>query len=421
MYTAQQAANDLLTLNYALILERFEYAFYSYVQSTFPASSFTSAVNAYLTTILDHETIHVQTLAETIALRGGTVYPNCTYTFTSITTPAQVLATAALLEATGVGAYDGAVNTITDTNLQKIAATIATVEARHAAILNLLVNASSSPFPQSPVAAGPGLDPAVAPNVTYAMVLATGLITCPFTPVFPSVLITAAGVLGDPAFTGFHNQHFQVHGIPNKLFNLLSTPTLQVNARFKMIKDGEAMTSGQMRHVRLLSEIKSGSSSSSLPITTAFSHDGTFLGEMGIKLQSHSLHVLAGAYATGIHTVTLDGVALPVSNKPVMLTKTIAVTRPHTHSLVVDTAEVSFVIVNSDHFFNIEQATLNMAEFADMIIDGMLGQTADSKWAVQSTAAFKQHMIMDFLLQGDDLFSDDFVANQFGQAAAKDE
>jgi hypothetical protein len=54
---------------------------------------------------------------------------------------------AALLENTGVTAYDGALSQITSASLKTAAATIATVEARHAAYVNLLSGAS--PFPSS--------------------------------------------------------------------------------------------------------------------------------------------------------------------------------------------------------------------------------------------------------------------------------
>ncbi len=60
---------------------------------------------------------------------------------------AQFVATAQIFENTGVMAYAGAVNTLASEILLTVAATIATVEARHAAYLNLLIG--QSPFPSS--------------------------------------------------------------------------------------------------------------------------------------------------------------------------------------------------------------------------------------------------------------------------------
>ena len=57
----------------------------------------------------------------------------------------QFLAIAKVLEDTGVSAYDGAVKLIRDPGLLTAAATIATVEARHAAYLRLITG--DIPFP----------------------------------------------------------------------------------------------------------------------------------------------------------------------------------------------------------------------------------------------------------------------------------
>src|SRR6185437_10630082 len=95
---------------------------------------------SYFGMIASHEATHVSLIRSTISLRGGTPVPPCNYSFGGITTVSAYVATARILENTGVMAYDGAVNTITDTNLETFAATVATVEARHASYLNLISN-----------------------------------------------------------------------------------------------------------------------------------------------------------------------------------------------------------------------------------------------------------------------------------------
>lgn len=72
--------------------------------------------------------------------------PACIYSF-NVQTVAQFVTAAQLFENTGVRAYTGAVDTISSETLLTVAATIATVEARHAAYLNVLVG--QSPFPNS--------------------------------------------------------------------------------------------------------------------------------------------------------------------------------------------------------------------------------------------------------------------------------
>lgn len=88
--------------------------------------------------------------ARTLPLVPAAV-PPCNYTFpvTNVTTYVGV---AKVLEATGVLAYDGAINRFSDKGLIQVAATIATVEARHSAFLNQLTGPppfQGVPFPDS--------------------------------------------------------------------------------------------------------------------------------------------------------------------------------------------------------------------------------------------------------------------------------
>ena len=182
------APTDIDVLNYALTLERLEAAFYTdglkrfapsdFVNSTFATglgntnglfgdSASTTALS-YLYLIRDHEQTHVRTLISTITSLGGTPKPLCTYNFTYNTLD-QFLAIAVVLEDTGVSAYDGAVRLISNPAILTAAATIATVEGRHASYLRLITGAN--PFPNA-------FDPAM----TMAQVLAAagGFITsCP--------------------------------------------------------------------------------------------------------------------------------------------------------------------------------------------------------------------------------------------------
>jgi len=185
-YTRTQQDNDITALNYALTLENLENAFYIYSLARFSSADFVAAglpsyYYDFSRTIADHEQVHVTTLNTTINARvSGAGVPACVYNFSSITNVTQYLATARLLENVGVMAYDGAVNTITDSALQQIAATIATVEARHAAFLNQANG--GSPFPDAQ-------DEGKTPTDIINMVLASGLVvSCPYTPTGPVVV-----------------------------------------------------------------------------------------------------------------------------------------------------------------------------------------------------------------------------------------
>jgi len=46
---------------------------------------------------------------------------------------------------------------------------------------------------------------------------------------------------GDPHFTGFDGQHYDVMGEPGKLFNIISTPHFQCNCRFTALDNGSTI------------------------------------------------------------------------------------------------------------------------------------------------------------------------------------
>jgi hypothetical protein len=83
---------------------------------------------------------------------------------------------AAILENTGVSAYDGAVNTIVDTGLQQVAATIATVEGRHAAWLNGVLGKNATADTSVVPAVDRTRDSPVAPSDVLAAVRNTNFI-----------------------------------------------------------------------------------------------------------------------------------------------------------------------------------------------------------------------------------------------------
>lgn len=135
--------SDLDILNYALTLEHLEYAFYRDGISLL-GSNTSDPVYPRLVQIRDHEKAHVQALTTAITQLGGTPVDECEYDF-GYTDAQSFLNIARSLENVGTSAYDGAAWRIKDQRLLTAAATIATVEARHASYLNNLLG--TSPFP----------------------------------------------------------------------------------------------------------------------------------------------------------------------------------------------------------------------------------------------------------------------------------
>ena len=148
LVAAQELTSDIDVLNYALTLEHLEYSFYrdGIGLFSFGQDSRGQSIDTNFAAIRDHEGAHVETLASVIADLGGTPVEEATYDFgDAYTDPMAFMMTAAALENTGVSAYDGAGQFISDPELLTAAGSIVAVEARHASYLNLLTG--QIPFP----------------------------------------------------------------------------------------------------------------------------------------------------------------------------------------------------------------------------------------------------------------------------------
>jgi hypothetical protein len=148
LVAAQELTSDIDVLNYALTLEHLEYSFYrdGIGLFSFGQDSRGQSIDTNFAAIRDHEGAHVETLASVIADLGGTPVEEATYDFgDAYADPMAFMMTAAALENTGVSAYDGAGQFITDPELLTAAGSIVAVEARHASYLNLLTG--QIPFP----------------------------------------------------------------------------------------------------------------------------------------------------------------------------------------------------------------------------------------------------------------------------------
>lgn len=154
--------DDVAVLNYARTLEALEYRFYDealnniseddLIASGGPLCGFcppvTDHVYDYLGMIRDHEQTHFETLGSVIEDLGGEPVDEPEFDFgTTVENPGEFLATAVVLEDTGVGAYAGAAPAIENVEIVKSALSIHSVEARHASFLRVLDQ--QVPFPEA--------------------------------------------------------------------------------------------------------------------------------------------------------------------------------------------------------------------------------------------------------------------------------
>lgn len=186
------ALTDFDVAQFALFLEHLEYAFYRDGLAIFSAADFQrglrvfrsgsleesgtifvdgTKVRDFVQRVEEHEDIHVDTLSGLITSLGGTPLVECaSYNF-DFSSVEAFMRTAQVLENTGVAAYVGAASCIEDRDILRVAASIATIEARHAMYFDLLTANKAAPSP---------FDLARPMETTVDFVLASGLIgDCP--------------------------------------------------------------------------------------------------------------------------------------------------------------------------------------------------------------------------------------------------
>lgn len=135
------AASDLEILNYALTLEFLEADFYRQVLDSGVITD--QQVADLAKSFGETEQEHVDTITATIQDLGGTPVEAPQTDFTSVLEGGrdEILRTAAMVENIGAGAYLGQAANIESPDLLAAALSIHTVEGRHAAALNALIEA----------------------------------------------------------------------------------------------------------------------------------------------------------------------------------------------------------------------------------------------------------------------------------------
>ena len=133
---------DKAILNYALTLEYLEAEFY---KEAVRKAGLTGIARTFAQTVRDHEVTHVAALQQTL---GGDAVKQPKFDFKDTTSSEKkFLATAKTLEDVGVSAYQGQATRIKSPQVLMAAASIFSVEARHAGWVRDILGDGKNPKP----------------------------------------------------------------------------------------------------------------------------------------------------------------------------------------------------------------------------------------------------------------------------------
>jgi Ferritin-like domain len=138
---ASMDAGDAEILNFALTLEYLESDFYNVKGRQVGLSG---QAQSYAKLFGEEESAHVQALTAAVKQLGGKPVAKPTFVF-PVSDERSFLALAAVLENTGVGAYNGAAPSLHSKQVLAEAGEIVQIEARHAAAIELLLGHSPTP------------------------------------------------------------------------------------------------------------------------------------------------------------------------------------------------------------------------------------------------------------------------------------
>ena len=207
---------------------------------------------------------------------------------------------------------------------------------------------------------------------------------------FIASAVTTANAVGDPSFTGFRGQSYQVHGMDNTVYNVITDRFIQLNALFVFLTSGQCPIVGGQR------------------LTNCWSHPGSYFGALALQTATgHRVHMEAGS--------AKEGLLLTVDDSPLTGTVTLpglSVTRVNTHKAMIEAGLYRFTVENSDHFINLVEVDVTdwVLLRKDVQSHGLLGQT----WQSHKGKNAVEGEVDDYAEGDNDLFGSKFLYNRFG-------
>jgi rubrerythrin len=141
---AQEATGDIGILNFALLLEHLEAAFYEQARQQVPGLD--ADAQKLTEELATNEGEHVTALMAAIGTLGGTPTPEPEVDFgNALKSQSSYLELAQTFEDTGVSAYNGAGPELESKEALAAAGTIVQVEGRHAALIRMMRGEDAAP------------------------------------------------------------------------------------------------------------------------------------------------------------------------------------------------------------------------------------------------------------------------------------
>lgn len=227
---------------------------------------------------------------------------------------------------------------------------------------------------------------------------------------FKTVINYSGGANGDPQFTGFMGQSFQVHGTSGSIYNVLSSPSFQYNALFEYLESGRCRKG-----------------------TQCFSHPGNYFGSVGVQIKdaegkTNELLVQSGTVDAGL-TLTVNNQTVSALDRPMQIGG-YTVSLPNQFGVLFESDQFNIRIQNSDYFLNqdvsigsgllaqigaykqaAKAGAANAAELKAALPHGILGQT----WSTQTYPNRWKHIegqLFDYEV-ADGVMGEEFKYNRF--------
>jgi len=151
-----------------------------------------------------------------------------------------------------------------------------------------------------------------------------------------SEICKGPGLTQDPMFVGFQGQEFQFHGLADEHFNLISTPSMQVNSHFVYLANGQCNYNDSL----------------------CWTHPGTYVDVLGFILGDTRIKIQSGTHEIGLRVWLMNNEITPSPRSIIFAlhnssTDTATIIFTKRNQIKIITPLLMFDITNSDYFMNI--------------------------------------------------------------------